>query len=268
MQQKKKTKKPMKPVTKPFLRGTPVDKGTVKSAIMFFFAMLLMAVANLFLSTVLMWDSRWMTMMFNILLLIVIYAMFFQSGASKGTIAVNQGEIMYQRRENGREPHKDDLAVCYHPLKGFIIALLGALPLLVCAVLLAMTAQRQMSGLGATPSWINSLLRRPEMGEALAFYQEAAPMTMEDGLRVIIRMLIMPFVNMVGISNREGLLTLERLSMLPLLLPVLAYGVGYTQGVTERTRVHTDIATGKRKRAKKERKQRQARAAKGPEQLN
>ena len=87
-------------------------------------------------------------------------------------------------------------------------------------------------------------------------------------MRVVVRMLIMPFVNMVGATNADGLLTLERLSVLPMLLPALCYGVGYQQGVRVRTRVHTDIATGKRKRARKAKKQQRARAAKGPEQLN
>lgn len=268
MQQKKKTKKAVKPVKKPFLRGKPFDKGSLKSAVMFFFALLLMAVANLLMSAVLMWDNAWMNILFNGMLLLVIYALFFQSGASKGTIAVNQGEIMYQRREAGREPNKNDLAACFHPLKGFIIALLGSLPVLVCAVLLASVAQRQMIGLGALPSWISTLQRRPEIGEAVAFYSEVSPMTLEDGLRVIVRLIIMPFVNMVGTRNADGLLVLERLSILPALLPCVSYGVGYLQGVSVRTKVHTDIATGKRKRAKKERKQRQARVAKAPEQLN
>ena len=148
------------------------------------------------------------------------------------------------------------------------MGLVGSLPVLVCAVLLAMVAQRQMSGLGALPGWIGTLQRRPEVGAALSYYNVIEPMTMEDTLRVIIRMMIMPFVNMVGSSNRDGLLTLEKLSILPLLMPALSYGIGYMQGVSVRTQVHTDIARGKRKRAKKERKQRQARMNKEPEQLN
>lgn len=268
MQQKKKTKKPIKPVTKPFLRGKAVDGSSFKSMIMFFLAMLVMAVANLFLSTLLLWDNQWISIIFNAMLLLVIYALFFQGGANKGTTAVNQGEILYQRREDGKPVGQKELAACYHPLKGFIVGLVGSLPVLVCAVLLAMVAQRQMSGLGALPGWIGTLQRRPEVGAALSYYNVIEPMTMEDTLRVIIRMMIMPFVNMVGSSNRDGLLTLERLSILPLLLPALSYGIGYMQGVSVRTQVHTDIARGKRKRAKKERKQRQARMRKEPEQLN
>lgn len=268
MQQKKKTKKPIKPVKKPFLRGAAYDKSCVKSTLMFLVSLLLMAVANLMLGTLVAWDIPWLNILFNCMLLLVTYALFYQGGAAKGTVAVNQGEIMYQRRESGREPNKADLAACFHPLKGFLLALLGSLPVLVCALLLAAVAQRQMTGLGALPNWIGTLQRRAEVGEALAFYNQVTPMTMEDGLRILIRMLLMPWVNMVGVSNRDGLLLLEKLSVLPLLLPALSYGLGYLQGVSVRTRVHTDIAMGKRKRAKKERKQRQARVRKEPEQLN
>lgn len=268
MMQQKKTKKPIKPVKKPFLRGSIVDKGTAKSAFGLLMGILMMALANILLSSLLMWDAHWVSVMFNGMLLLVIYAMFAQSGASKGTIAVNQGEIMYQRQEAGRPVNQADLAMCYHPMKGFVTGLIGSVPVIICALILAAIAQRQYTSLGALPSWIGTLQRRPEVGEALAFYNEVAPLTLEDIMRVIVRMLLMPYVNMLGVENRDGLLMLERISVLPMLLPGLSYGLGYMQGVKERSRVHTDIAVGKRKRARKERKQRQARVTKGPEQLN
>lgn len=270
MEAKKKSKKkaPVKPVVKPYLTGKPTDKGTVKSAAMFFGSLIIMAVANLLLSAVLMWDNAFMRIAFNILMVLAIYAIFFQSGATKGTTAVGQGEIMYQRRENGKTVHQDDEASCYHPAKGFIIGLIGSIPLIVCAVMLAVMAKRQMTGLGALPSWLTVLERREEIGGALGYYHEYASMGLVDGLRLTVRMCVMPFINMVGSSNPDGLLTAERVSPLLAILPALAYGLGYTQGVKVRSKVHTDIALNKRKAAKKERKRRQARAPKGPEQLN
>ena len=265
---RKKNKKPVKPVVKPFMRGSAVDRGTGKSALMFFGSILLVMLANLLLSAVLVWDSLALRILFNGVLVAAIGLLFLQSGASKGTAAVNQGEIMLQRQEAGREVNLEDRRGCYHPLKGYIIGLLGSVPYLVCCLLLAATAQRVMTGLGALPSWISNLQRREEIGGALAFYSQTTPMQLEDMMRVVVRMLIMPFVNMVGATNADGLLTRERLSVLPMLLPALCYGVGYQQGVRVRTRVHTDIATGKRKRARKAKKQQRARAAKGPEQLN
>ena len=75
-------------------------------------------------------------------------------------------------------------------------------------------------------------------------------------------------VNLVTPENAESLLLLERLSPLLVLIPGLCYGWGYTRGVNERSRVHTSIAAGNRRRARKEAKARKARAASTPKQLN
>lgn len=270
MMQQKKNKKAIKPVKKPFLRGSAADGTTAKSAVMFFFALLLMVVANLLLGTMSMWDTAWLNIVFNCALLLVIYSVFYQNGGAKGTAAVNQGEIMLQRQEARRPVDARERALCYHPLKGFVIGALGSLPVLICALLLAFTAQLQMTGLGALPSWIATLQRQPEMSAALAMYDSATGLGLEGSMRIIVRLFMMPWVNMVGAANRVGLLWLERLSPLALLLPAVSYGLGYMQGVNIRSQVHTDIAMGKHKRAQKERKQRKARAkiSKGPEQLN
>lgn len=268
MQQKKKNKKNIKPVKKPFMRGKPVDHDTVRSGIMFFFGMLGMVLINVMLGSIVMWDVQWLNILFSGALMLVVYSVFYQNGAGKGTAAVNQGEIMLQRKEAGHKLNEADIASCFHPLKGFIIGLIGSLPALICAVMLAVVAQKQFTGMGTLPTWITTLQRQPEMADALAIYQNTGILSMEDILRLIVRMLILPVVNMVGAENRDGLLLLERLSPLVLLLPAVSYGLGYLRGVDVRTRVHTEIAMGKRKHARKEKKRRQARVQKGPEQLN
>lgn len=268
MQQKKKNKKAIKPVKKPFLRGNAVDKGTFRTAVMFFFGLIGMVLINVLLGSIVMWDIPWLNIVFSCALLLVVYSVFYQNGANKGTAAVNQGEIMWQRQQDGKTVAAEDKALCFHPLKGFIGALLGSLPALICGIMLAVVAQKQFTGLGALPTWINTLQRQTEMADALAIYQTSGVLSMEDTLRMIVRMLILPFVNMVGAENRDGLLILERISALILLLPAVSYGLGYLRGVDVRTRVHTEIAMGKRKHARKEKKRRQARIEKGPEQLN
>lgn len=267
MQPKKKNKKTIKPVHKPFLRGAAVDSTTLGSAVKLFLSLFGLVLANLLLGTMVAWDIQWLNILFNCALLLVVYGIYYQNGAAKGTAAVNQGEILLQRREAGHAVSAKEQAGCYHPAKGFIIGLIGLAPALVCCVLLAIVAQQQYTGLGALPSWISSLQRQSETAGALSIYATDTSMDMESTLRVIVRMLIMPYVNMVGSTNREGLLVLERLSLLPMLLPGVSYGIGYLQGESIRSKVHTDIAMGKRKRARKDKKRRQARA-KGPEQLN
>jgi len=270
METKKTKKAPVKPVVKPYLRGSITDGGTVRTALMVLGSMLLTCLANLLLTAALMWDNVILRVAVNGMVVAVIYMLYYQSGLNSGTSAVNQGEILYQRKESGRSVNEKDLAESYHPLKGLVAALLGVAPVFAAGVALALVAQRQMSGIGALPSWINGFEHRDEVGAALNFYSQAEPWTLEDGLRVMIRMLLMPYVNMVGTRNMDGLLTLERFSALLTLLPAVSYGWGYTQGVKVRSKIHTDIAAGKRKRAKREKKRRQARIRqdKGPEQLN
>ena len=161
-------------------------------------------------------------------------------------------------------------AICFHPAKGYLTGLLGVLPILLCAILLALTTQRQTTGYGALPGWMSTYQQRSEIGDALVAYTVREGIQFTDVLRIIVRIAVMPFIGMVGGENRDGLLMVERLSPLLVLLPVLAYGTGYLQGRTERTRIHTGISESRKSRARKEKRERKARAnqRKEPEQLN
>lgn len=270
MEAKKQIKKKPKKVSRPYLTGKPVDEHSAMSMIKIFLALLAMMFAFLFLGATMIWDNLFLRAVTNGVLILGCYLLFWQSGASAGSIAVNQGEILYQRRETGRSMTDRELSMAYHPMKGFINGLVGVTPLVLCALILALTAQRQMTAAGALPSWLSTLERREEIGGALAIYHQETGMGVTDVLRLIVRMSIMPYVNLVGSSNKDSLLILERVSPILALLPGLAYGWGYTQGVAVRSQVHTDIAAGKRKQKRKEKKARQQRQAqrKGPEQLN
>ena len=136
-------------------------------------------------------------------------------------------------------------------------------------MILALVAQRQMSGVGTLPSWVGSIEKRPEFGAALAVYHETGSLTIESVMRLIVRMTTMPFVNMIGADNSDGMLLMERISPVLNLLPAAAYGIGYINGVGVRTTVHTNIALGKKKAKRKQAKERRDRTQRrGPEQLN
>ena len=120
------------------------------------------------------------------------------------------------------------------------------------------------------PSWMETFMRRPEIGGALAAYTQAVSVSFTDIIRLIVRIAMMPFVSMAGADNKGLLLMLERLSPLILLLPALAYGIGYLQGPARRKTVHTEIAENRRKRISREKRERKKRniVHKEPEQLN
>ncbi len=252
------------------MTGDLIDKTTLPGALKFFVAtaglVFIFVIAGLMMS----WSSKALTIIFNLAVLLVAYMIFWNTGTGTGADAVNQGEIMLQRQEKGRPVADWERSMCYHPWKGLVSALIGSLPLVIASVVLALLAQRQMTSIGALPSWVGGLETRPEIGDALAIYHAEAALTLESALRVIIRMSLMPFVNMIGAADRDAMLILERVSPLLNLLPAVAYGLGYRNGVQARSVVHTNIALGKKKQKQKQRREKKARMAarKGPEQLN
>ncbi len=255
-------------VSKPFLTGDPIDSTTWKTALFFLGGLAVCAILYLIVCGVMSFDNLPLRILLNGAVVFVTASIFYSSGISQGSVAVNNGEIMHHRREVGGEIGKEELSRCYHPLKGYLTGFLGTVPLLICAIILAIIAKRQFTGLGALPTWLSGLEAREEIGAPLTFYHASTALGLEGILRVIVRLAIMPFVNMVGAANADGLLTLERFSPLITLIPFIAYGFGYTQGVQVRTKVHTDIARNTRKRAKKNQKKRRQAQAKGPVQLN
>ncbi len=256
-------------VTKPYLKGDALDRTTVPGALKFFAGTVAMAVVFLIVCVMMSWDQRWLSIALNLAVLMAVYMMFAQFGMNSGADAVNQGEIMFARQEKGRPVADWERSMCYHPLKGLLSALFGSIPLVLYSLILAFVAQRQMSGLGVLPSWVGSIEGRQEIGNALAVYHETGSLTLEAATRLIVRMSTMPYVNIVGAENKDGMLLLERCSPLLNLLPAIAYGLGYMNGVGVRTTVHTNIALGKKKARRKQAKERRARRqARGPEQLN
>lgn len=267
----KKNKKAQKieKVTKPYMKGDAVDRTTVPGALKFFAGTVVMCVAYLIVCMMLNWDQQWLNITINLLVVLMVYMMFFQFGMNTGADAVNQGEIMLSREQKGRPVAIWERQMCFHPLKGLISALIGSVPLLLISILLAFIAKRQMSGLGTLPGWVSGYEGRQEIGNTLAIYHETGSMSLEAILRLIVRMSIMPYVNMVGAANKDGMLLLEHLSPLVNLLPAIAYGLGYMGGVSVRTSVHTNIALGKKKAQRKQAKERRARRQPHtPEQLN
>ena len=266
-----KSKKPAAPVKKPFLTGSPTDERIVKGVLRFFGVLVMVAVMSFLVCSMMGFQNSVLRILLNLAVELLVLMILYNNAIGKGAEAVARGEILYQRREKGQEISAGERALAFHPLKGYLTALLGSLPVLICAILLAVTAQRQTTGIGTLPGWMNSYQRRSEIGDALVAYTTTTGMKAEDVLRLIVRIAVMPFVSMVGADNRGGLLLVERLSPLIVLLPAAAYGTGYLQGRLERTKIHTGIAESNRRRIRKEKKARKARLApkpKTPEQLN
>ena len=255
---------------KPFQRGKPVDGKTLKAAAFFFGGLLVMCLLNMVLSgTAAIFGAAWLRIGFCLIQVLVYYSMAFYSGLSRGSAAVALGENVLNQRQSGREVTPAEEACCYHPLKGIVQALIGTLPALIITVMYAFMAKLQRTTPGTLPAFVSGMASRPDVLAPLTAYTQDQAAGLADYLRVASRTLCMPYVTMVGSSNYAGLLTIDRLAPILCLLPALAYGVGYCFGPGDRLHVQENIAAGKRRLARKQRREKQQRrAAREPEQLN
>lgn len=260
-----KKKKPVI-VEKPMLKGNVVDKVSTKRALRVAGTMLIVLLIFLIFGTMLLIDNLIFRILANVALIIVCGSLMYMNGAGNGEADAAFSEIMYQREQEGKSVDKDDRAKCFHPLKGLYTALLGTLPYFLLAVVLAVTAKLYTYTLGVLPSWVQGFERQGNIGAALSYYHVQQSMTVLDIIRIVVRMLILPFITIFD-TSREASLLLERLSPLLVLIIPMGYALGYSRGKAMRSQVHSSIAADSRKRKRKAQKERQQRKAKGPEQL-
>ena len=258
-------------VRKPFLKGKPTDENTFRNILRFFGLMLLLVFMTFIVCTMTGFSSAVLRIAVNLAIETLILFILFNRGTVHGTEAVSRGEILYQHQVRGQEVTENERKLPYHPAKGFLNGILGTLLMLIPAIVLAFTAQRQMTGAGVLPGWMESYLRRDDIGNALVSYTNPGGISVTEILRIIVRICIMPFISMIGGENKEALLIAEKLSPILLLLPACAYGIGYLQGPKARARIHTEIAENTKKRIRREKKARKTRQRTrphGPQQLN
>lgn len=250
-------------VYKPYQQGNVFSSYAVKQGMRVFMLTLVSAVLFLFVGQILVITSGVLRVIINICT-IGLFAMFmYAEGARLGEDDAAYGEIVYQRAQNGAAVSKDDLNRSFHPLKGYIIVLLGLAPLLIAAIIFAVITKLQVYQLGSLPSWLSSFERNRDIGLALAYYHEPVQTSLESVLRIIIRLLLFPYVSLFGADHAANMLMMERLSPLLLCIAPMFYGVGYQSGPHRRALVHGDIAAGIQKVNKREKKARKQRAQQG-----
>lgn len=258
------------PVRKPFLTGSPMDEHSFKSILLFFGSLIATFIFSFIVCASTGFSSIVLRLFINIVIIFAVLVIYFNSGTNNGAEAVARGEILYQKEQKGTPFTDTERRVSFHPLKGFMIGFLATLPFFITALIFALNARIQTTDSGTLPSWMQAYIRRSDIGAALVQYTQPEAMSVIDFLRMIIRVCLMPFVNIVGSSNRNGLIVLERLSPMIMLLPAASFGFGYLSGQSIRTRVHTAISENEKRRMKKEKRARRKRTERShePEKLN
>ncbi len=260
-------KKKPKIVTKPILTGRAVDGSTFKRALRVAGSVLVAVFIYLVFGSLLMFENLFLRLLANTALILMSGGFLYMSGASHGEADAAFGEIMFQREAEGKAVPDDEKARCFMPAKGVCTALFGALPYVLLALAVALTAQLATYTLGVLPEWLSSYRRQAEIGDALRYYESSVSLGVLDVVRLAVRMTILPYISMVGSGNAQAVLLVERLSPLLVMIVPAGYALGYLRGRELRTRVHTSIAQSRRRKKNKEKKERQRRQQKGPEQL-
>ena len=178
----------------------------------------------------------------------------YSSGQNTGYGDITIAEIMYNHDQEGKPVSKQDRDRCYHPLKGVATALIGYLPLLILALIYALTVKRQEFTLPPLPSWVSAYEGQNDFMLPLQYYGVTEPFTVAAVLRIIMRLMLYPFINLAGARNADLTLLVDRLAPLELCLPFVGYAIGYLRGRHSRAMLHGNMAAADRKRRRKARK--------------
>ncbi len=259
----KKNKRPL--VFKPYAKGNAFDAAALKRSLRLMAYFFLFVFLYLIVGSALQFDSMFLRVLMNVMMVLVCAAVVYMDGARLGENEVAYGEIVYTRQQSGKATDEKDKLRCYHPLKGVMIALAAAVPVLLLTLPHAVTAVKQVYSLQRLPKWVSGYTNQAEVMAPLQFYSQEVSVTVMDILRMISRILIFPFANIATVDNADALLVMDRLSPLLACLPLAGFPLGYLTGPRARALVHGDISNSNRRaqrRKKKAVKARQARTAK------
>ena len=269
MQNKAKNKKVVEPVHRPIVQGSWHGKDAWKLARGRGFTMVALIFFYLIAGILLTMDSLWARVLTCVAVVGAAFYYLYISGLAQGQTDAAFGEILHDRRATGHDVPQEESERSFHPLKGWFAVAIGMLPFVLFTLVFAVMTRPVTYRLGTLPAWTEGLMQQTEFGSGLNYYLNQPGMAALDVMRIIVRAMIMPFVNVAVTFGAEAALWTERLSPLLVLIAPMGYGVGYSQGLNYRVQVNTGIKLGDDKKKRKERKARKQRqrSAKGPEQL-
>ena len=252
--QAKRKSKRQKMVYKPYKKGPAFSAYAVKQALRLFPYFILFAVLYLLLGAVLTFESDFLRWAANIVLVLMCVAITFVKGARLGENEASLGEIAYAREASGKNVDPADAEKCFHPAKGFVIFLLSAVPVLLITVPFALLAKKQVYALQPLPSWVSAYFSQSIIREPLRYYDISYTAGIVDYLRIVVRLLVLPFANIATADRADAMYLVDRLSPLLACLPVIGFPFGYLTGPRSRAALHGDIAVGLRRARRKQQK--------------
>lgn len=238
-------------VYRPYLKGHAVSLLAARRGLRILAYQIAFAFIFLMIGPLLSFDALILRLITNLGMVAGLMALLYAEGTRAGVEDVTFAQIALQRQQDGKTIEGRELDRCYHPAKGFVTALLGALPLLLISMVFALTVQPRQYVLGGLPDWVSAYERRADIELALSYYHKQRALALPEMLGIAVRLFILPFINMVGQDATGAQYLLDRLSPLLILLPPCAYGVGYLRGPALRAQVHGAIEKDTRRRQRR-----------------
>lgn len=263
-------KQKIEPVRKPFLTGSWHGKDAHKLALRCLLAGAIMIIVQAIAALMLTFNIGWLRILIMLVIVGLCFYYRFSQGAVQGEADVAIGEIMFRRKETGTPYTKEEHDRCFCKGKGFFAVLVGMLPFVLFGAVYAFVSKPVSYSIGALPSWTSDLLYSTEMGDALHYYTTAAQTNVLTVLRIVDRVMILPYINVAMTYGNAACTLMEKLTPALVLIAPLGYGFGYLQGVQRRIDVNTGIKSGndrRKRKEQKERKKRQQSRRREPEQL-
>ena len=247
-------KKKIKPIRKPYLKGTLMSRAVVMRALKLMVYPLIFVLINLFIGAAFSFDSSpILRVTLNVALIGFCVLLLFSTGQSAGYDDITIAEIMYTHVQEGKAVTKEERDRCFHPLKGAVTAAIAYVPLLIVTLVYAFTVRRQVFTLPSLPGWVSSYVSQESFMLPLQYYQVNEPITAANILQLVMRLLLYPYINLVGARNAGMVYLMDRLSPLTMSIPFIGYAIGYVFGRRSRAIMHGNIAAADRKRRKKAR---------------
>ena len=157
-------------------------------------------------------------------------------------------------------PSEEEDAGRYDWRKGVWGALVGGAPILILALLLAITTRPYAYTLQSYPTWLSTYSSLPELGDALSYMENIkTSLSIDDITRIAVRFMLFPFIGIVGEMSNEMSLLFDRLTPLMAMLLPVCFMLGYLQGPSHRAKESAAIEAAKKqpkKRLTKEAKKR------------
>lgn len=267
MQTNQKNGKPVTVVEKPILLGSWHGADAKQAAGKAMLSLLGVTAIYLILSLMFNFPSVILSVIANLAVVLVGFFFLRTSGIAKGEADAAYAEIMYERDKQGKPVEGEERARCFHPLKGWFVAGIAALPFFIVALGFAIFSSPSVFELGSLPGWTQGLMRQTEVSDALGYYVRTDGPRFMDIYRIVVRAMVMPFMSVATAISSEAQNIVERLSPLLVLVAPIGYAIGYSSGVKIREKINTGIVIGVRNKRRKQRRERQSRQRKQPEQL-